>query len=228
MDDPGVEHRLAAEQRARAVIDRQLSEAGWVVQDKKAMNLYAGSGGVAVREVTMAPGHGRVDYLLYLDRVVVGVIEAKPAGTPLSGVEWQSAMYAEGLPPEIQLKALTVSGRLPFVFEASGAETHFTNGFDPDPRSRRMFTFPKPATLSRWLRDAEADPEEATWRAKVRRLPALDEAPMRPAQITAIQGIERSLAEQRFDRSLVQMATGSGKTFTAVTEAYRLLRYGGF
>jgi type I restriction enzyme, R subunit len=209
------------------VIDRQLAEAGWVVQDKTGMNLYAGSG-VAVREVTMAPGHGRADYLLYLDRRVVGVIEAKPAGTPLSGVEWQSAMYAEGLPPEIQLKALTVAGRLPFVFEASGAETHFTNGFDPDPRARRLFNFPKPATLSRWLRDAEAVPEAATWRAKVRWLPALTEAPMRPAQITAIQGIERSLAEQRFDRSLVQMATGAGKTFTAVTEAYRLLRYGGF
>src|SRR3954453_6917005 len=176
----------------------------------------------------MAPGHGRPDYLLYLDRRVVGVIEAKPAGTPLSGVEWQSAMYAEGLPPEIRLKALTVSGRLPFVFEASGAETHFTNGFDPDPRARRLFSFPKPVTLARWLRDAEADPQAATWRAKVRRLPGLNEAPMRPAQITAIHGIERSLAEQRFDRSLVQMATGAGKTFTAVTEAYRLLRHGGF
>ena len=51
---------------------------------------------------------------------------------------------------------------------------------------------------------------------------------MRPAQITAIGGIENSLAEQRFDRSLVQMATGAGKTYTAVTTAYRLLKHGGF
>ena len=118
---------LAAEQRARALIDAQLVAAGWVVQDRKAMNLYAGRG-VAVRETVMAAGHGRADYLLYVDQRAVGVIEAKPVGTPLTGIEWQSAMYARGLPAEVRLKALTVEGRLPFVFEASRSETHFTNG----------------------------------------------------------------------------------------------------
>src|SRR5680860_1407419 len=91
-----------------------------------------------------------------------------------------------------------------------------------------MFHFPKPSTLARILRDADANQDTATWRAKVRAMPKLDHAPMRQAQITAIEGVERSLAEQRFDRSLVQMATGAGKTFTAVTEAYRLLKHGGF
>ncbi|HWO63837.1 MAG TPA: hypothetical protein VNO31_27765 [Umezawaea sp.] len=81
----------------------------------------------------MAKGHGRVDYLLYVDKRVAGVIEAKPVGTTLSGVEWQSAMYAEGLPPEVRRRALTIDGRLPFVFETSGTETHFTNGYDPVP-----------------------------------------------------------------------------------------------
>lgn len=98
--------RLAAEQRARVLIDRQLEAAGWAVQDKKDLNLFA-SQGVAVREVHMKAGHGRVDYLLYVDKAVVGVIEAKPQGTTLSGVEWQSAMYADGLPPDVRLKALT-------------------------------------------------------------------------------------------------------------------------
>lgn len=46
------------------------------------------------------------------------MIEAKPEGTPLSGVEWQSSKYAEGLPAEVKLAALTKDGRLPFVFEA--------------------------------------------------------------------------------------------------------------
>ena len=77
------------------------------------------------------------------------VIEAKPEGTPLTGVEWQSAMYADGLPPEVRLKALTVDGRLPFVFEASGSETHFTNGYDPGPRARSIFAVPQPARLAR-------------------------------------------------------------------------------
>ncbi len=91
-----------------------------------------------------------------------------------------------------------------------------------------MFHFPKPATLARILRDAEATREARRGGPRSEHMPALDHAPLRPAQITAIDGIERSLAEQRFDRVLVQMATGAGKTFTAVTEAYRLLKHGGF
>ncbi|WP_199178026.1 DEAD/DEAH box helicase family protein [Mycobacterium hubeiense] len=217
---------LPAEARARKLIDQQLTQADWVVQDKKDLNLFAGQG-IAVREVVMKPGHGRVDYLLYVDRAVVGVIEAKPMGTALSGVEWQSAMYAEGLPADVRLAAKTTEGRLPFVFEASGVETHFTNGFDPDPRARLIFNVPRPETLARILRDAEATPECPTWRAKVRDLPPLDIASLRPAQIKAVNGIERSLANKHFDRSLVQMATGAGKTYTAVTEAYRLLKHGG-
>ncbi|WP_182642114.1 DEAD/DEAH box helicase family protein [Dietzia sp. E1] len=228
MNIPSAEHgKVAAEARARARIDRQLADAGWHVQDASAINLFAGDG-VAVREVTLKPGHGRVDYLLYAEKKVVGVIEAKPAGTTLAGVEWQSAMYAVGLPDDKLKRAVTVHDRLPFVFEASGAETYFTNGYDPEPRARRVFSFPMPATLAKILRDAEAEPDLPTWRAKVRHLPVLEKDLLRPAQITAIEGIEKSLFEQRFDRSLVQMATGAGKTYTAVTLAYRLLQFGGF
>ena len=96
------DERLAAEQRARVLIDRQLAQSGWAVQDRGALNLFVPQRGIAVREVIMKPGHGRVDYLLYVDKAVVGVIEAKPMGTPLSGVEWQSAMYATGLPEEVR------------------------------------------------------------------------------------------------------------------------------
>ena len=221
MDDA----RLAAEQRARVRIDAQLTAAGWCVQDTRDLNLFAGQG-VAVREVVMAPGHGRVDYLLYVDKQVVGVVEAKPEGTSLSGVEWQSAMYATGLPESHRKRAVVHQGRLPFVFEASGSETHLTNGYDPSPRARRFAGFPQPGTLARWVRDAAADPERPTWRAKVRDLPPVPDTG-REAQRTAITGIERSLAEGRHDRSLVQMATGAGKTYTAVTECYRLLKHGG-
>ncbi|OBF18536.1 DEAD/DEAH box helicase family protein [Mycobacterium sp. ACS4331] len=227
MSDSDDDARLPAEARARKLIDAQLTQAGWVVQDKKDLNLFAAQG-VAVREVVMKPGHGRVDYLLYVDKAVVGVIEAKPVGTPLSGVEWQSAMYADGLPADVRIAAKTRDGRLPFVFEASGVETHFTNGFDPDPRARLIFNVPRPETLARHLREAETNPDNPTWRAKVRKLPALDTDALRPAQIEAINGVEQSLANQQCDRSLVQMATGAGKTFTAVTQSYRLLKHGGF
>ncbi len=61
-------------------------------------------------------------------------------------------MYAEGLPAEVRLKAVTRYGRLPFVFEASGSETHFTNGYDPQPRARRLFAFPQPGRHQRRCR----------------------------------------------------------------------------
>ena len=164
--------KLAAEQRARVLIDRQLVDAGWSVQDKKDLNLFAAQG-VACREVVMKQGHGRADYLLYVDKRVVGVIEAKPEGTTLSGVEWQSAMYAAGLPADARLRAETLEDRLPFVIEASGSETHLTNGYDPNPRARRIFSVPQPETLAAIIREAKARPDAPTWRAKVEHLPCL-------------------------------------------------------
>lgn len=134
-------------------------------------------------------------------------------------------MYAEGLPAEVRLKALTRDDRLPFVFEAGDSETHFTNGYDPDPRARQLSALLRPATLARILLGTDAADEDAPiWRAKVRHLPELDTTALRPAQITAINGVEQS---QHFDQPLVQMATGASKTFTAVTLAYRLLKSGG-
>ena len=63
------------EQKARQDIDAALEAAGWVVQDRAAMNLAAGPG-VAVREFKMAPGHGFADYLLFVNRKAVGALEA--------------------------------------------------------------------------------------------------------------------------------------------------------
>ena len=220
------DQRDPAETRARKIIDRQLTEAGWHVCDRNAIDLVNNKG-VAVREVHLGEA-GRADYILFLDRRVVGVIEAKPKGQPLTGVEWQSNRYAEGLPPEFKLNALLINEKLPFIFEASGSETHFTNVFDPEPRARSIFNFPQPETLARIVRSAADDADAPTWRAKVKNLPAFDHYDLRPASRRAITNLENSLAENRYDRSLIQMATGAGKTRMAVTEAYRLLKYADF
>ena len=74
------------EQRARATIDCLLEAAGWTVQDVGALNLHAGRG-VAVREFPLRSGHGFADYLLYVDGKAAGVVEAKPEGYTLTGVE---------------------------------------------------------------------------------------------------------------------------------------------
>ena len=217
---------MTPEQRARVKIDQQLSDAGWAVHDRQEINLYAAQG-VAVRETTMATGAGRADYLLYVDQVIVGVIEAKPAGTTLSEVHWQSRRYAFGLTNDQQLNALMVGGEVPFIFEASGVETYFTNLYDPEPRARRVFNVPRAEAIARIIREVASD-NGRTWRGKVHDLPTLESYDLRPAQFRSIKALERSLREQQFDRSLVQMATGAGKTRMAVTECYRLLKFGGF
>lgn len=92
---------LTPEARARVRIDELLDAASWTVQDVRAVNLTV-SRGVAVREFVLKRPHGRADYLLFLDGRAVGIVEAKPEGETLTGVEWQSARYVDGLPDELE------------------------------------------------------------------------------------------------------------------------------
>ena len=217
---------LSPEEQARVLIDEQLVAACWVVQDREAIDLV-NHVGVAIREVFMEKWAGRADYVLYLDRKMVGVIEAKPQGTTLMAVQWQSHRYSKGLTESQSKSAVLVNGELPFIYEASGSETNFTNVYDPEPRARHIFNFQKPETLARIIRESE-NHEKATWRGRVHSLPDTEGYDLRPASRRAVIAIEKSLKDNQHSRSLVQMATGAGKTRMAVTESYRLLKHGGF
>lgn len=197
---------------ARTYIDELLERAGWVVQDYGQLNLGAGRG-VAVREFPLKTGYA--DYLLFVDRRAVGAIEAKPVGVTLGGVAEQSAKYLAGLPKHIPHAE---GDRLPFAYESTGVETYFRDERDPEPRSRRVFSFHQPRTLKGWL--ARQD----TLRARLRAMPPLLTSGLRACQVEAIEGLERSLRADR-PRALIQMATGSGKTYTAVTASYRLVKH---
>lgn len=211
------------EAQVREELDRMLTAAGWTVQDENAKNLFGGRG-VAVREVTTAVG--RADYLLYVDQRLVGVVEAKREGADLEAAMQQAARYATGLTRSQQLSAWRAS--LPFRYVADGNTVRFHNALDPAPRTREVFAVHRPETVARWIEEAEADPQAPTLRARMRRLPQtfLDPAPLRPAQTTAITGLERSLAKDD-PRALIQMATGAGKTYTVVSESYRMLKHAG-
>jgi type I restriction enzyme R subunit len=217
---------LTPEERARVLIDEQLTQAGWVVQDRKEIDLV-NHVGVAVRETILKNVAGRADYLLYLNRKIVGVIEAKPSGVTLTEVQWQSHRYSKGLDTEQSKVAVLHRDELPFIYEASGTETHYTNLYDPEPRARHIFNIQKPDTLARIIRDSK-NQEQATWRGRVNNLPDTEGYDLRPASRRAVIAIEKSLRENQHSRSLVQMATGAGKTRMAVTESYRLLKHGGF
>jgi len=211
---------LAREAKARKEIDKQLAAAGWVVQSQKTLNLSAGTG-VAVREFTLEQPHGRVDYLLFLNGQASGVIEAKPEGETLTEVEHQSGKYVDGLPAWISKPPVYP---LPFIYESTGAETRFTNGYDPDARSRTVFAFHRPETLAEWQRQIAENPTVPTMRARLRAMPPLDERGLWGKQAEAIRNLELSLAQDQ-PRSLIQMATGSGKTFTAANLCYRLIKH---
>ncbi|MFS8064910.1 MAG: DEAD/DEAH box helicase family protein, partial [Byssovorax sp.] len=220
------------EDEAREQIDAALELAGWAVQDRDVMNLDA-MRGVAIREFPLRAGFGFADYLLYVDGQAVGVIEAKKAGSTLTGVEVQAEKYAAGLPDYVPAAVQP----LPFLYQSTGVETFFTNRLDPEPRSRRIFHVHKPETLGRWIEadplglplvDGQPDPRSdrpASFRGRLCAFPDVPEAGLRAAQVRAVRNLDVSMQENR-PRALIQMATGSGKTIAAVAAIYRLIKLG--
>lgn len=201
---------MTPEQKARENIDKQLADSGWLLQDFRSINLGAAKG-IAIRE--FQTDTGPVDYLLMVDRVHVGVIEAKPAGTVLTPVELQAERYATS-----QIKWRVSNDPLPFLYLSTGEETRFTDMRDPKPRARNVFSFARPETLEAWHKEAK------TLRTRFQDFPSLAHDGLRACQIVAIDNLEKSFKDAR-PRALIQMATGSGKTFTAITSVYRYLKH---
>ena len=200
------------EQQARDNIDLMLEQAGWKVQSKKKIDFSAGFG-IAVREYQTDVGPA--DYVLFIDKKPVGVVEAKQEewGQKITTVEEQSAGYAAA-----KLKWVNKKEPLPFVYESTGVLTRSTDNRDPRPRSREIFNFPRPETTQEW------HTQPASLRARLQELPVLDATGLRACQLNAIEKLEESFKDDR-PRALIQMATGSGKTYAAITSIYRLLKH---
>jgi type I restriction enzyme R subunit len=204
---------LTPEQQAREKIDRKLAGPGWVVQNKNSINFSAAEG-ISIREYQT--NSGPADYILFVNKKPAAVIEAKRAeeGHRLIQVEAQAERYSSS---ELQYIG---AASLPFVYESNGEITRFTNLNDPKPRSREVFSFHQPKTLQKWLDQQE------TLRKRLQQLPELNPKGLRDCQVHAIRNLEQSFKAGR-PRALIQMATGAGKTFTAITSIYRLLKYAG-
>lgn len=205
---------MTPEQKAREVIDKKLAQSGWVVQDRKQLNLLAGLG-VAVREFPTSTGP--VDYALFVEGIPVGIVEAKKdtAGENITVVEDQSSRYAHST-----LKWVSVEYQIRFAYEATGKLTRFTDYNDIKYRSRTIFTFHQPQELQRLVKQPD------TIRNRMKQFPDFDTTGFRKCQITAISNLEKSFAANK-PKALIQMATGAGKTFTAITAVYRLLKFTG-
>ncbi|MFR3115377.1 MAG: type I restriction-modification enzyme R subunit C-terminal domain-containing protein [Dialister sp.] len=204
---------MTPEEKARLVIDEKLRQSGWVIQDMKRLNLSAALG-VAVREFPTSTGE--VDYALFIDGKPVGVAEAKreEKGESITDVEVQSGRYANST-----FKWIKNDYKIRFAYETTDKLIRFTDYNDIKYRSRTVFSFHRPETLLALLGQLD------TIRNNMKHFPALDETGFRKCQVNAIKNLDKSFAENR-PKALVQMATGAGKTFTAITATYRLLKYG--
>lgn len=204
---------MTPEQKAREIIDKKLLQSGWVLQDVKSLNPMAALG-VAVREFPTSTGP--VDYALFIDGIPVGIVEAKKtdAAENITTIEAQSARYANST-----FKWVKCDYRIRFVYEATDKLTRFTDYDDIKYRSRTVFSFHRPETLATLLNRSN------TIRNNLKNFPEFDATGFRSCQIKAIENLDKSFADNR-PKALVQMATGAGKTFTAITAAYRLLKYG--
>jgi type I restriction enzyme R subunit len=202
------------EQIARDKIDNMLIQAGWLVQSKDKVNLSAGIG-VALRETNTESGSA--DYILFVNSNAVGVIEAKAEdlGYKLLQVEEQSVRYSKDA---IKIGPYVLESEKPFVYESTGTVTRFTDYRDPKPRGRNVFWFHKPQTIAEWIKKGPS------LRERLLSMPQLDPTGLRPAQIVAVENLETSFKNNR-PKALIQMATGAGKTFTAATFVYRLLKH---
>ena len=114
---------------------------------------------------------------------------------------------------------------LSFLYESTGVITRFTDARDPKPRSREVFNFHRPETLKEWLT------QPASLRARLQLIPPINPnnqpaqlLHLRGCQETAITNLEESFKADK-PRALIQMATGAGKTYTAITSIYRLLKF---
>jgi hypothetical protein len=172
------------------------------------MNLGAGLG-VAVRE--FATGIGPVDYALFVDRTLCGVLEAKPEGTTLSGFSDEAGRYIGSVPERLVRR----EGQVRFGYLASSTEILFRDHADPAPRPRRVFYFHRPETLRRWLSEPE------TIRARLQTMPSLDTVGLRDCQVEAVTGLEKSFAADE-PRAVIQAATGAGRSFTELYNVQRL------
>ena len=109
---------------------------------------------------------------------------------------------------------------LPSTTRAPAIETLFRDMRDPKAALAAGVRLPQARDARRLAAQAGHAPR------RLQRMPPLITAGLRDCQIEAIDGLERSLAADH-PRSLIQMATGAGKTFTACHFSYRLIKHAG-
>ncbi len=201
-------------QTRKTRIDERLRQAGWVVvpYDKK-IEIKSLSHHVVEEFPT---DNGPADYALVSAGQLLGVIEAKKVTVGAKGVLVQAERYSKG----VNDSPFNFDGfRVPLLYSTNGEIIYFHDVRHPLNASRKLSHFHTPSALSELLSSSYADHYD--WFAK-----NPNEHPkLRDYQRNANTAVEESIAKGK-RQMLVAMATGTGKTFTTVNQAYRLLKSG--
>ncbi len=198
----------------KRLIDPKLKAAGWsIVPYAPSMSLKSNSN-CAITEFETA--HGPADYALCVDGAIVGIVEAKKLTSGPQSVLSQAERYSKGLGDS----PFNYRGfRVPFLYSTNGEGIWHHDIRHELSRSHVVTQFHTPeALIERLQKDSDAACQTL--------LLTLNNHPrLRPYQIEANAAIEKAIADQK-QQMLVAMATGTGKTFTLVNEAYRLMKSG--
>ncbi len=200
---------MTPEEKARIKIDKWFADAGWKVVNRDDYEPTCTA--VAIRE-GLLKGNLEADYFLFINGKAVGVLEAKHEETDAfaSTVCEQATLYARSVPNVYQ----AYQKPLPFIFTSNGKEIYFCDFREPDSYFKPIMTIPTPHELVKKLGI------EDTFAG----LPTLKKKGLRDCQYEAVTELEKSFRAGQ-NRTLMVLATGAGKTYTACLAAYRMLSY---
>ena len=199
---------MLPEEKARVIIDKQLTAAGWDIVSR---DEYIPRSASAVKEALMQ-GNTESDYLLFMDDKAIAVIEAKREENPLGkDVQQQAEDYACN--PQ-DWYGLWFQHQIPLVYLANGKKIYFKNMLKPDSEYVELSEMHPPKKMLQLIGQV----------SEYGALPRLDKRGLRDCQYRAETEFENSIKQGK-KKSLAVLATGSGKTYLACLASYRLLNY---
>jgi type I restriction enzyme R subunit len=168
----------------------------------------------AVEEFPTA--NGPADYALFVDGKLLGIIEAKRISVNPQNVLEQAKRYAAGCPATI---GIWNSFKVPFLYASNGTQIWFADVREDTYYARELLDFHTPRAVEemyaknfiackKWLKETPNEIER-----------------LRPYQKEAIASVEKAFIDNK-RRMMLAMATGTGKTYTAVSLIYRLIKSG--